>query len=227
MAGSQGIYRTPAMGVVENPTIGRQGDFLDLSLSRQGAQVTQDQVLAWAIAGRLFHAQQGDVATQLAWTETAYDEDQPQFALTVPTGRTVIPVSLVLNIEDQAGTDNHYIWSTTTNSIGAGTSTSMTISPMRTDAPHSSACSAYSLYTGNATAATGLIEVARWVDPFGAAAGTSPFQLAWDIKTASNIPVLVGPATLQAHIIATSTDAEGFGEYVWAEFETPALVDKQ
>jgi|TARA_Y100000310_G_scaffold273098_1_gene288390 hypothetical protein len=217
------------MGIVEPSGHGSQNQFFDMGVTRQGAQIVQDQILYWALQGRLFHAQQGDAITQLAWTETTYDEDQPQFALNVPTGKTVIPVSLVFNIEDQAGTDNHWVWSSCTNDIGTGTSTSLTISNMRTDAPHASGCAANSLYTGNATAATGLIEIIRWVDPFVAAAGTmagGSGRLEWDIRSSSAIPVLVGPATLQAHIYATGTDAEGFGEYVWAEFDTPALVTK-
>ena len=216
------------MGVVENPTIGIQGNFQDLSLAKNGALHVRDQILAWAIEGRLFHAQQGDAITQLAWTETVYDEDQPQFALRVPTGRVVVPVSLVFNVEDQAGTDNHWVWSRCTNDIGDGTSTALTISAMRTDAPiGASGCFARSLYTGNATAATGLIEIIRFVDAFVQEAGSvDSKRLVWDIRTASNIPVLVGPATLQAHIYATGTDAEGFGEYVWAEFQTHELVVK-
>ena len=45
----------------------------------------------------------------------------------------------------------------------------------------------------------------------------------WDIKSASSIPVLVGPATLQMHAIATGTAMSGYGEYVWVEFDSPSL----
>jgi hypothetical protein len=174
----------------------------------------------------MFHAQQGDAASRLAWTETAYDEDQPQFALRVPTGRVVIPVSLDITVEIQAGTFTHHIWSTANNDIGNGTSTDLTITAMRSDAPYSSGCVARSLYTANATAATGLIEVKRFVDPFVFAAAGAPRNLNWDIRKASVIPILVGPATLQMHTHATSSDAEGYLEAVWVEFETPDLVTK-
>jgi len=199
------------------------GGEIPFASNKQGAAITQDQILEWAMLGRTFHAQQGDAATLLAFVETAYDEDQPQFALRVPTGKTVIPLSLVTTLQDQAGTDTHVIWSTTTNDIGDGTSTAATISAMRRDAPHGSGCTARSLYTGNATAATGLIEIARFLDPFAAQAGSMP-KYAWNIKEAAAIPILVGPATLQLHMVATGTAVSGFGEYVWAEFDTPALV---
>lgn len=194
------------------------------AMSKQGANISIDQILQWYIEGRVFHAQQGNANTRLAWTEVTYDEDQPQFALRVPTGRIVIPLSLAITVEIQAGTFTYFTWSTTTNDIGNGTSTDLTITPMRRDAPHSSACVARSLYTANATAATGLIEVKRWVDPFVLAAG-SRSQRDWDIRKDAVIPILVGPATLQMHTHATSSDAEGYLEAVWAEFETPVLVD--
>jgi len=198
------------------------GGFMPAALNKQGALIIQDQILEWAMLGRTFHAQQGDAGTLVDFAETAYDEDQPQFALRVPTGKIAIPLSLILTFQDQAGTDNHVVWSTTTNDIGDGTSTAATISAMRRDAPHSSGCTARSLYTANATAATGLIEIARFLDPFVAAAGSmSPKE--WNIRLAAAIPILVGPATLQMHVFGSAAPA-GFGEYVWAEFDTPALV---
>lgn len=213
------------VGRVEPKGLGEPGQLSTPALTRQFAQVTQDQILEWAIEGRTFHTQQGDANTRLAWTEVAYDEDQPQFALTVPTGRTIVPLSLVITVEIQAGTFTYFTWSTTTNDIGTGTSAALTITPMRSDAPFSSSCVARSLYTANATAATGLIEVIRWVDPFVLAAASLRI-LDWNIRTAAAIPILAGPATLQMHTHATGSDAEGYLEAVFAEFETPDLVTK-
>ena len=104
---------------------------LPVALSKQGATIVMDQLEAWAIEGRQFHAQQGNAATLVDLVETAYDEDQPQFALIVPSGTIAIPTSISLNFQDQAGTDTHVIVSQTTNDIGTGTSTSLTVSAMR------------------------------------------------------------------------------------------------
>jgi len=201
-----------------------EGQYMSPALSRQGAAITLDWLTQLAIDGRTFHAQQGDAVTLVNFAETAYDEDQPQFALTVPQGTTVIPLSIDINLQDAAGTDTHIVVSTTTNDIGDGTSTAATISAMRRDAPYSSQCSAWSLYTGNATAATGLIEIARVLDPFAAASGHGILGLHWNARNASAIPVLVGPATLQWHIVATSTAPQGFSELIFAELQTPDLV---
>lgn len=211
------------IGKVGQLAVGADGSGIDIAFTKKGAVITQDQLLEWAIQGRTFHAQQGDAQTLVSFAETTYDEDQPQFALRVPQGRIVIPLSLSVVFQDQAGTDTHIVWSRTTNDIGDGTSTALTVSPMRTDAPHSSACYARSLYTGNATAATGLIEIIRFLDPFAAVAGSMK-RYEWNIRQAAAIPILVGPATLQLHVDATTTAPAGFGEYVWAEFDTPSLV---
>jgi len=194
-----------------------------VAVNRQGAAITQDQVIEWALQGHLYHAQIGDAATAVDFAETAYDEDQPQFALTVPTGRTVIPTSMVVGFEDQAGTNTHIVWSTTTNNIGAGTSTAGTITNMRSDAPFSATSTAQSLYTANATAATGLKEVIRWVNAF---ADVNTFVLSryeWNFRTAGAVPVLVGPATLQLHTVATTTAPVGFMEIAFVELATAAV----
>lgn len=223
-----GLYERDAMlmmGMVGKQAERNDGQPQSLALSRQGSVITVDQYLQWALDGRLFHAQQGNAASLVDFVEQAYDEDQPQFAVTVPTGRTIVPLSASLNFQDQAGTDNHVIMSQARADIGAGTSTAATITAMRTNPTFESACAAYSLYTANALAATGLIEIARNIDPFVAtAAGRLP-GFRWDARTSSVIPVLVGPASWIFHVVG-SDGPQGFGEYIWAEFETPSLIQK-
>jgi len=201
-----------------------QSGWTGFAVSRKGAMIGMDQLLEWAIQGRTFHTQQGDAGTLVDYAETAYDEDQPQFALRVPAGTVVIPLSVIFTFQDQAGTDNHIILSTTTNDIGNGTSTALTASNMRGNSALTSQCTPRSLYTANATAATGLIEVARFVDPFAAASTAPRPRYEWNIRTAAAIPILEGPATLQAHVYATSDGPEGFSEVVWAEMQTADLI---
>jgi hypothetical protein len=196
-----------------------------ISVGKGGEVIGKDFLLQLYLEGRVFHAQQGDAATLVDFVETAYDEDQPQFALRVPTGVTVIPISIVYTMQDQTGTDNHIVISTTTNDIGSGTSTALTISAMRTDAPRSSQCNANSLYTGNATAATGLIEVARFCDPFAAASTAPRPRYEWRAFESMVIPILVGPATLQTHVVATTDGPQGFSEVIWAELDSTDDMD--
>lgn len=214
------------MGVVEPAYDGRPRDFKDIGLSRQGSVVSVDQVLEWAVLGRTFRCQQGDAGTRVAWVVTAYDENRPQFAITVPAGRVLIPLSLDITVEIQAGTFTHHIWSTTTNDIGTGTSTDLPVTNMRQDAPFATGVTAQGIYSADAVTATGLVELKRWVDPFVFAAAGAPRNLNWDIKNNSVVPIIVGPGTLQMHSFATTSDAEGYVEAVWAEFTTRDLIDK-
>lgn len=194
------------------------------ALGRDRVQIIRDSILNWKLEGRMFYAQQGNAGTKLAFAKTAYDEDQPQFALTAPAGAVLIPLALRITLEDMAGTENHIIWSTTTNNIGVGTSTLLTPVNSRRDALFSTPVGANSLYTGNATAATGLIEVRRWQFDYAQAAvsDTDQKHLSWTIDD-PDMPILLGPATLQVHIYATGTAPQGYGEYTWISLDAASL----
>ncbi len=210
-------------GRVQDGMYASSADGVRAAMSKMGAIITQDQLTQWAIDGRMFHAQMGDAHTKKVFVEVAYDEDQPQWALDVPVGKTVIPTSLVLNLEVQVTTANHITWSTMSVSIGAGTSVETSITPMRTDQPFQSGCTSRELYTGNGATPANVIEFCRFLDMF-AAVSTGPVpRYEWNIRTAGAVPILVGPATLFLHGIS-GTDVEGYMEAVWAEFDTPAVV---
>jgi len=196
----------------------------DVAITRQGALIAQDQILEWTLQGKTFHAQIGDAVTLVDFVETAYDEDQPQFALRVPAGATVIPFSLSAEFQDMAGTNTHVIWSMCNNDIGNGTSTAATISAMRSDAPVATLCTARSLYTANATAATAPKEIIRWVDAFADVNTFVPAHFKWDLMSSGVVPVLVGPATLFMHAVSTTDGPEGFAEVAWVEFVTSTVV---
>lgn len=203
-----------------------EGQLMAPALTRQGSLITQDWILQQILEGRGFTTQIGDAATLVDFVETAYDEDQPQFALRVPSGVTVIPLELHIALQDAPGTDNLIVLSTTTNDIGDGTSTALTASPLRAggSVPEASLCTPNSLYTGNATAATGLREFLRKVFPFADEADTLPYEVEWSIKRNATVPILIGPATLQAHIVATTDGPQGFLDFSWIELPTPDLV---
>jgi len=201
------------------------GNLEPAALAKDRVVITRDSILQWKLEGRVFYCQQGNAGTKLAVVVTAYNEDQPTLAITVPEGLLMIPLSLNITLEDLAGTENHIIWSTTTNDIGAGTSTVLTPVNYRRDNLFAPACKAYSIYSGDATAATGLIEVHRWYHPFASALvtdGTDLHNHRWTIDD-PDMPILLGPATLQVHIYGTTTDPEGYGEYTWVELDAKEL----
>jgi hypothetical protein len=203
------------------------GNEADAALAQDRVVITRDSILQWKLEGRCFYAQQGNAGTKLDWADTAYDEDQPMFALIVPQGCLCIPVAMDVVLEDTSGaTEGHVIWSTTTNDIGAGTSTALTPVNYRRDAKYAPMCRANSKYSGDATAATGLIEVRRWYIPFAAALVTDGTDLhnryTWGINDPS-MPILLGPATLQLHVYATGDGYHGYGQYTWIELDADSL----
>jgi len=151
------------------------------------------------------------LGTRLAFTETAYDEDQPQLALRMPEGTLMIPLMLNVNYEIVPGTASHLIWSTTTNDIGDGTSTELAVVNYRRDNKYAATVKARSKYTANATAATGLIEVRRFYHPYAAAAVTDaePKHMPWSIND-PDMPVLLGPATIQGRTRRATASTHGW-----------------
>ena len=77
-------------GRVQDGMYANSADGVRAAMSKMGALITVDQLLQWGIDGKTFHAQQGNAATLVDFVEVAYDENQPQFALLVPAGKTVI-----------------------------------------------------------------------------------------------------------------------------------------
>ena len=187
------------------------------ALGRDTTLVTRDFILQCKLEGRVFFAQQGNAGTKLDFAETTYDEDQPQFALIVPSGTLCIPLSLSVTNEDPDGTEQHVIWSKCSVDIGNGTSTALAPVNYRRDALNTPACRANSLYTGNGTM-TGLIEIRRWFHEYASAAVTDMelYQHRWTIND-PDMPILVGPETLLLHSYATGTAPQGYGEYTWIE----------
>ena len=185
--------------------------------------INRDSILQWKLEGKVFFAQQGNAGTKLDFAETAYDEDQPQFAIRVPEKTICIPLSLNLLFDTIAGTGNYIFWSTTTNDIGAGTSTALTPVNYRRDNLFAPACKANSLYTGDATAATGLIEIKRWLNPYAEADDETDYsnKFCFTIND-PEMPIIMGPATLQLHAYG-ATKLQGFGEYTWIELNAAEL----
>ena len=197
------------------------------ALAEDRVVIVRDSILQWKLEGRVFYAQQGDAGTKLDFVETAYDVDQPQFALLVPEGTLCIPLAMNITIEETSGsTDGHVIWSTATVNVGlSATSIACTVANYRRDSLYASTCVARSLYTDNADTATGLIEVKRWYIPYASASeddGKDLHNYNWTYKDPS-MPILLGPATLQVHIYATGDGYHGYGQYTWVELNAAEM----
>lgn len=192
-----------------------------------GITTLEDDVSRWKRDGRLFGYNRGNTTTPVTFTNTAILYTRPSQVIRVPLGKTIIPVHLACYFETAAGVINEGVWIACNNDVGAGTSTAVTAGTGRfnlrgdksTDA---GACLVHITYTGDVTTTgTGVIEFARWVQPFADAAGV-PQTWVLDRKTCSNIPILVGPASLIL-IVGGGTALTGYTTTIWAEFNSPDL----
>lgn len=187
--------------------------------------VTLPWHIATAMSGRLFIVNFGTESTPLNFAKTAYDEDQPQAVLRVPSGVVIVPVKVEVTLEDSAGTDNEVIFGTAQNDIGNGTSSDATLGPrsLHTANGRTSSCVGKQLYTANSSALTNKVEFARWTYAF-ADAGTDPIKkFEWSLMQSAVVPVLKGAASLIIWIAAATTAPQGYAMMAYAEFDAADL----
>ncbi len=192
-----------------------------------GISTFENDVARWKRDGKVFFYNRGNTTTPVTFTNTAILYTRPSQVIRVPQGKTIIPVHLAAYFETQAGVINEGVWIACNNDVGAGTSTAVTAGTgrgnMRGDkATDAGACTIQITYTGDVTTTgTGVLEFARFVQPFVDAAGVQE-AFVLDRKTFSNFPILVGPASL-IFIAGGGTALTGYMTTVWAEFNSADL----
>ena len=178
--------------------------------------------------GTVFTALVGAATTPISFAKTAYDADQPQFVVDVPSGTTIRPLSLKVILEDAAGTDTEIIQSFANANMGAGTSTAVTSADllfnMRAQAAGTdpaTACSVYSLYTGNGSLTSGMREFWRHTAQFAQEADDADANDGiWGILKGDIGPVIEGTGSWVVHIDGTTTAPAGFLIATWWEYTT-------
>lgn len=188
--------------------------------TRDGALYVADYILAMAMEGKLFQTSSGTITTPLQFK--AYDADQPDFVIDVPSGTTIIPVWIQVHEETSAGTINEVLAMVSSGLIGAGTSTALTIYSTRSSRANSSTCSGYGIYAGNGTAPATPLEFWRTGYAF-ADTSLGPLKVyEWNIR--NNPPqVIVGPGALVVYASATTTQATGFVKAAWIELASTEI----
>lgn len=189
---------------------------------REGTISVVDFQQRMSAAGYGFVANAGAVTTPLTFLVTA--ANRPDFVLRVLTGRAVIPVSVEVVLESMAGTATEIDIRSAQNDIANGTSSAATVGPinLRTDGGGISSTSVpRQLYTADATAETNPVSLARRTYVRADDAGSDFKGFLWAPgRTHGPAPLLVGPASLEAFIAATTTQATGFVVVQW--IETPS-----
>lgn len=182
--------------------------------TRDGAAFMADLKMKLGLQGRLFVVNAGSVTTPLTFLVTA--ANRPDVVLRVPTGTTILPFVVETVLEAAAGTATEIDVRMAQNDIGNGTSSAASVGPvnLRTDAPLTSLVIARQLYTADATAETNPVSVHRQTFPLAQASGLVPYSDYW-VPTC--VPLLIGPASLEVFIAATTTQATGFVQIIFGE----------
>ena len=170
-----------------------------------------------AAAGRLFTANMGSVTTPLTFLVTA--ANRPDAWVRVPSGTAIMPVYAGVTLESAAGTVTEIDVRIAQNDIGNGTSTAASVGPVsqRTDAPVTSNCTARHLATADTTAETNPLSIYRRTYARADEAGIDWRGIEKDFEPS---PLLIGAATWEIFIAATTTQATGFVVMSW--IETPS-----
>lgn len=212
--------------VVGNTTATRNtsdGGFISPRADRSGIQAVMRDADILSREGRVYVANMGTVTTVITFLVTA--ANRPDAWIRVPSGTTILPLALSIAFESMAGTDTEVDVRTAQNDIGNGTSSAADIGPRsnRTDAPLTSNCVARQLATGDTTAETNPMSIWRHTYSLAEGANVNPSPL-FITREAMGFPVLVGPATWEVFVAATTTQATGFVVMIWAEVPSNSIA---
>lgn len=215
------VARRSPITVTENGMVQHWGN-------RAGSQVLTaepDQLIA---AGYGFHVTVGALTTPIVGggNGTVVDLDQPELAISVPSGTSIRPVRIHVQCELAGDTDADIeeiiIGVDRTQAItGLGTSTAETAFNMRTDNPRSTNCTILSAATANITPSDPVIgmELARrqvTVNLLTAGISHGIFELLYEPDLA---PLLVGPCALYVYWGGVAA-VSGFAQAQWVEYQS-------
>lgn len=205
------------LGGVDNSWLGARG-------LRDGSLVTASYIEALAAEGRVYSANMGTVTTPITFLITA--ANRPDAWIRVPSGTTILPLKISVAIEAMAGTATEIDVRIAQNDIGNGTSSAADVGPRahRTDAPFGVGnCTARQLATGDTTAETNPLSVYRKEYILANAAGEDAKGIEIN-REMMGYPVLVGGASWEVFVAATTTQATGFVVMTWAELPSTMFV---
>lgn len=207
------------------PSFG-EGSAPNALASRRAETVVLPFYAQWALEGRLFMASEGGVTTPITATQTAITALQPEFAVRVPDGTTILPLYAEVVMETMTASVVHEVmFAAVQGDIGNGTSSAVTnaISNLLVLGGKASNCVVRQAYTGNATAATTRSELMRFGTTTPATVARYPEKYAYNASEHPFLAVLRGPATFEVHVASATTAPNVFIRVIWAEFLSSEL----
>jgi hypothetical protein len=213
----------------QNVNVTNDGNDIAQRMTRDGAVIDQEWLQSMVTNGRAFATSIGSLATPIASANAAVTSLRPMGVIRVPSATTIIPVRVKVDFAVIAGTANDAIVAYCQNDVGNGTSVANPIGPisMRTDAPIASTVTIRNLYTGDCTAPTNPVEIARKRFLYATtadAAGVGSSALAFPDSVSPIYPLLIGPASLLVYVGGTTTGPTFYGEVEWVEVPSSWFV---
>jgi len=211
-----------------------EGGQIQARATRDGALFTAPWIQSLVLDGRCYMIQVGALTTPIVGggNGTVVDLDQPEVDISVPSGTTILPFRIDVQVENNATEADNAIGEiiigidrTVSDNTTGGTFTDETAVNLRTDNPRSSLCDPNSAYTGNITTAPVVIELARLqrvaiVDASSTARDDTSMHLLYE---PSVIPAIVGPAQLLVYWGGVEA-ISGYAQVYWAELPTLGRV---
>lgn len=211
--------------------VGSDGGTMDLRCARDGVLFTAPWLLAMAMEGRMYCAGAGSITTAITWEATAAcDMTKAAVMVDVPSGTTIIPVSIQLQME-AFGTNAIFECAAHIGSGGitAG-GTAVTVTNLRSDAPDTTECTVTSDLTGATALTTNICEF--WRDGLQSAitkatavnniANKDDFKFVWTLTESSAFPIVIGAG--QLFVTQGSQAGTGFCKVVWIEIPSTMVL---
>lgn len=201
-------------------TSDRQGSYKVVQGYRDGTISTTDFFARMAKAGRMVTANFGTVVTQLTFLTQA--TNRPDFWIRVPSGTAIIPFVAGYALGAITGTVTTIDMRIAQNDIGVGTSSAPSVAPtsLRTDGLYTPVSTARQLATADTTAETNPLTIYKKTINTAGAAGNDAAASGVITNEMMGHPLLIGAATWECFIWATTNQATG---YAWMTYvETPS-----
>lgn len=211
-----------------------EGSEVYMRMLRDGTISASDLSTILSLEGRVFHAQAGSLTSPATFATTAIDGTEPDLIVEVPSGTTILPLSIQIYMEAY-GTNAIFECLAsfgTGGSKGAATGgTAITPTNMRSDAPYVSQCTIYStINDATATYVTGNV-TEFWRDGAQSAitkatavnniANADFVKFEWSVAKYGFQPVLIGAS--QLFVNAMSQAGTGYIKLAYAELPSSSI----
>lgn len=205
-------------GAVNPDYMGADGGFQTLRGMRDGSLVNTSSWEAAAAEGRVLSANIGSAATPVAFIQ-AYAANRPSAWLRVPSGVQAVPLEFWASFSAMVGTVTQVDVRVSESDIGNGTSTQATQGPFSNKVNAAvavpSGCFVRYSATGDTSAEVNPRTLFRKTYIIANTQDGDKGILV--TREMMGFPILIGPATLEVYMHATTTAPSGYAGFHWLE----------